>query len=138
MGSVPGFEVGEIAIHIAGNSNLLEYNGISHVAVFTNVWGMNSILRNNYFHDLKPTARYCPQFTKGTAVNSEVTNEACVRFVVFSVDGIPTAQVSQSPYSFVWDAGEKKPGSYTIEAMAYDLFPDKAPRIGRQFQGQKS
>lgn len=50
-GSIPGNEVGEIAIHIVGNHNIVEYNDISHVADFTNVWGQFNIVRNNYFHD---------------------------------------------------------------------------------------
>lgn len=59
-------------------------------------------------------------------VNAEVANEACVRFVVFSVAGIPMAQVSREPYSFIWDPTGKKPGAYKVEARAYARFPDKA------------
>ena len=51
IGSIPGREIGEIAILVAGNSNLIEYNDISHVADFTNVWGERNIIRNNHFHD---------------------------------------------------------------------------------------
>lgn len=51
IGSLPGREIGEIAILIAGNSNVVEYNDISRVADFLNVWGEKNIIRSNYFHD---------------------------------------------------------------------------------------
>jgi len=51
IGSVEGHEEGEIAIKIMGDNNLVEYNDISHVGDFLNVWGERNIVRNNYFHD---------------------------------------------------------------------------------------
>jgi hypothetical protein len=51
IGSVEGHETGEIAILGRGNHNIVEYNDISHVGDFLNVWGENNIIRNNYFHD---------------------------------------------------------------------------------------
>jgi hypothetical protein len=51
IGSVEGHEEGEIAIKVMGNNNLVEYNDISHVGDFLNVWGEKNIIRNNYFHD---------------------------------------------------------------------------------------
>jgi hypothetical protein len=51
IGAVEGHEAGEIAIKIWGNNNLVEYNDISHVGDFLNVWGEKNIIRNNYFHD---------------------------------------------------------------------------------------
>jgi len=51
IGSVPGQETGEIAIVVAGDANIVEYNDVSHAADFTNVWGQGNIIRNNYFHD---------------------------------------------------------------------------------------
>ena len=51
IGSVEGHESGEIAILVWGNNNLVEYNDISHVGDFLNVWGERNIVRNNYFHD---------------------------------------------------------------------------------------
>ena len=50
-GGVTGNSVGETAIKIWGNNNLIEYNNISHVGDFLNVWGERNIIRNNYFHD---------------------------------------------------------------------------------------
>jgi hypothetical protein len=51
IGSVEGHEAGEIAILIRGDNNTVEYNDISHVGDFLNVWGERNIVRNNYFHD---------------------------------------------------------------------------------------
>ncbi len=51
IGAVEGHESGEIAILSRGNNNTIEYNDISHIGDFTNVWGENNIVRNNYFHD---------------------------------------------------------------------------------------
>lgn len=51
IGMVAGHEVGNIAIKIWGNNNIVEYNDISHVADFLNVWGEKNIIRNNYFYD---------------------------------------------------------------------------------------
>jgi hypothetical protein len=51
IGSVEGHESGEIAILVWGDNNLVEYNDISHVGDFLNVWGERNIVRNNYFHD---------------------------------------------------------------------------------------
>jgi hypothetical protein len=51
IGAVEGHEAGEIAIKVWGNDNTVEYNDISHVGDFLNVWGENNIVRNNYFHD---------------------------------------------------------------------------------------
>ncbi|MEN6559589.1 MAG: right-handed parallel beta-helix repeat-containing protein [Acidobacteriota bacterium] len=51
IGSVPGQETGEIAIVVAGDANIVEYNDVSQAADFTNVWGRGNIIRNNYFHD---------------------------------------------------------------------------------------
>jgi hypothetical protein len=51
IGAVDGHESGEIAILSRGDNNTIEYNDISHVGDFLNVWGENTIVRNNYFHD---------------------------------------------------------------------------------------
>jgi hypothetical protein len=51
IGAVEGYEAGEIAIKVWGNENTVEYNDISHVGDFINVWGEKNIVRNNYFHD---------------------------------------------------------------------------------------
>ena len=51
IGSVAGHEMGEIAIKLWGDNNIVEYNDISHVGDFLNVWGEKNIIRNNYFHD---------------------------------------------------------------------------------------
>jgi hypothetical protein len=51
IGAVEGYEAGEIAIKVWGNENTVEYNDISHVGDFLNVWGEKNIVRNNYFHD---------------------------------------------------------------------------------------
>jgi hypothetical protein len=51
IGSVPGRELGQIAILVAGDGNRIEYNDISHVADFTNAWGEKNVFRNNFFHD---------------------------------------------------------------------------------------
>ena len=40
-----------VGITIRGEKNIAEYNDISHVGDFTNVFGENNIVRNNYFHD---------------------------------------------------------------------------------------
>ncbi|MBN2494947.1 MAG: Ig-like domain-containing protein [Deltaproteobacteria bacterium] len=45
-----------------------------------------------------------------------------VRFVVFYVDGVPAAQVLDSPYTAVWDASDEPAGSgHLLEARAYPL-----------------
>ena len=51
-GCVPGREIGDMAIHITGDNNIVEYNDISHVGDFINIWGKHNIIRNNFFHDL--------------------------------------------------------------------------------------
>jgi hypothetical protein len=51
IGAVEGYEAGEIAIKVWGDGNTVEYNDISHVGDFLNVWGEKNIVRNNYFHD---------------------------------------------------------------------------------------
>ena len=51
MGSVPGSQIGDLAIFVWGDNNIVEYNDISHVGDFLNVWGKNNVIRNNYFHD---------------------------------------------------------------------------------------
>lgn len=50
-GVTPGNETGEIAIAINGNKNIVEYNDVSHVGDFINIWGEKNIIRNNHFHD---------------------------------------------------------------------------------------
>ena len=40
---------GEIALIVFGNYNLVEYNHITRVGDFMNVWGSNNIVRNNFW-----------------------------------------------------------------------------------------
>lgn len=54
-GCIPGSQTGEIAISMSGTRLLAEYNDVSHVADFFNVWGQYNIIRNNYLHDCEPT-----------------------------------------------------------------------------------
>ncbi len=52
-GVVPGYNgMGEGAMLVAGDHNLIEGNDISHVGDFTNVFGQFNVIRNNYFHDV--------------------------------------------------------------------------------------
>jgi hypothetical protein len=51
-----------------------------------------------------------------------VTNAENVRFVIFYIDGIPAAKVTESPYSYTWDTANLGQGSrHLIEVRAYAL-----------------
>jgi hypothetical protein len=51
-----------------------------------------------------------------------LTNTENVRFVVFYIDGIPAAKVTESPYAYTWNTTSLEQGSrHLIEARAYAL-----------------
>ncbi|PWT80458.1 MAG: hypothetical protein C5B58_11600 [Acidobacteria bacterium] len=57
-------------------------------------------------------------------IEASVINPACMRHVLFHVNGVPIARINKSPYAFSWPpSAGTKPQSCEIEARAYPRYP---------------
>jgi len=81
-----------------------------------------------YDYDIAISSPVNDQNVNGSVnITTTPTNQDCIRYVMFYIDGIPVAMDTESPHSYTWDVSSEPEGSrHTIESRAYALYATKS------------
>jgi hypothetical protein len=97
---------------------------LSHQALIPSM-GAYEYRQQGYQYDVGITSPKSGSTVSGSVqIQAAVTNEQCVRYVIFYVDSIPVATVNQSPYVYTLNSAGLREGVHKVEARAYALYAD--------------